>query len=203
MKKNDNIEHAVIKIITKKKYYTKSFNHITNNFENKLNGFNPVNNCFDIKKYFGRGIGDKTTKELLIKDDVIKREWLNKYKTKYGNIKSDIKGLYIFVHKNVPFYVGISKCLIRRISQHVKGKTHNTSTLAFNIGLLKYKIDNNKSFNGKRDDFNFVSEVEPVKEFLLKQSIAILPINNDEELALFEIYCAMELGTALNTFETH
>ena len=50
---------------------------------------------------------------------------------------------------------------------------------------------------------NLESDVEPAKIFLLRQKIAFLPINNDEELCLFEIYCSMKLGTWFNDFETH
>ena len=37
----------------------------------------------------------------------------------------------------------------------------------------------------------------------MNQKIAFLPIEDDEELYLFEIYLSMKLNTALNNFKTH
>jgi len=41
------------------------------------------------------------------------------------------------------------------------------------------------------------------KEILKKMEISTIKIEDDDELALFEIYCSMKLETVLNTFETH
>ena len=197
------IPPEIIKIIFQGRKDGKSFKNIVEDFEKKLLDFNPIENNFKIDEYFGKGIGKSTSMKLLMEDKIVKKEWLREYKTKKGNTKIDFKGLYVFIHNNKPFYVGISKGVIGRINQHIKGNNHNTSTLAYKIGLLKYEFENEKKFKGKRKDLNFVNNVEPIKAFLKKQNIAFLPIENDEELVLFEIYCSIKLNTWLNTFETH
>jgi len=109
----------------------------------------------------------------------------------------------IFLHNNKPFYFGISQGVINRILQHIKGKTHNQATLAFNMGLIYYKLINKNDFRGKREDFDFNKYVDPMKDYLLKQKIAFININNDDGLSLFEIYCSIKYKTILNSFETH
>ncbi len=197
------INNEIIKTIFQKRKGSKSFEEIIAGFEKKFHDFNPVNNCFDIEQYFGKGKGKSTSIKLLTKDDRINKDWLREYETKNGNPKIDFKGLYVFIHNNKPFYVGISKGVVGRIHQHVKGKNHNTSTLAFKIGRIRYKFIKGTEFTGERKKLNYESEVEPVKEFLMKQKIAFIHIDNDDELSLFEIYCSMKLGTWLNSFETH
>ena len=201
--KEQQIENKIISAICQKRQNPKTFKEIIDGFNQKLIDFNPIENCFEIEKYFGEGKGLSTSQELLEKDYKISTDWLRNYKTKKGNVKTDFKGLYVFVHEKTPFYVGISKGVIGRLNQHVKGRNHNTSTLAFNIGRIRYKLINGVEFTGERKDLNYDSEVEPVKQFLLKQKVAFLNIDNDDELALFEIYCSMQLRTWLNSFETH
>ena len=87
--------------------------------------------------------------------------------------------------------------------QHVKGKSHYTSTLAFMIGKKHYELREGKEFNDGRKKLVFETDVEPIKDFLLKQKVAFINIENDDELALFEIYCSLQFGTYLNTFKTH
>ena len=137
------------------------------------------------------------------KDEVIPKGWVKEYKTKGGRSKFDFKGLYVFLHEEKPFYVGISKGVIGRMIQHVKGKSHYTSTLAFMIGKKHYELREGKEFNDGRKKLVFETDVEPIKDFLLKQKVAFINIENDDELALFEIYCSLQFGTYLNTFKTH
>ncbi|MDR6763805.1 putative GIY-YIG superfamily endonuclease [Flavobacterium sp. 2755] len=197
------LEKNLSNIITKKQAYKTSFLEITSQFERKFEEFNPVQNCFEIEKYFGGKCGISKVTNKLIQDGIIKKNWLRQYKTKGGKIKTDFKGLYIYIHQNTPIYVGISKGVIGRTLQHLKGHSHNTSTLAFNIGLIRYEIEKGEKYIGKRKQFDFKLDVTPAKEFLLKQRIAFIPIENDEEMYLFEIYCAMKLQCYLNKFETH
>lgn len=199
----DELEAVILKQICQYRTYNKSFEEIISNLENKFNEFNPVENSFSIETYFGEGKRVKTATKLLLEQNKIRNDWLRTYTTKKGKEKNDFKGLYIFYHNSRPFYVGISKGVIGRICQHVKGNTHNNSTLAYKIGLIKYEYEKGEPYEGEREDFDFVSHVEPIKQFLLKQKIAFLPISNDEELFLFEVYCSMQLKTRFNDFETH
>jgi predicted GIY-YIG superfamily endonuclease len=187
-------EQKIIEQVTKPREISKSFWDIVNEFESKFSEFNPIDNCFEIKDYFGKDLGKTSAKNKLIKDNKIKEKWLD---------GKDFMGIYVFIHERSPFYVGISKGIIGRITQHIKGRTHNTSTLAYKIGLIRYKLLNGKEYNGNRKDLNFETEVEPIKGFLLKQKIALYHIENPEELYLFETFCSMKLKTCLNVFETH
>jgi hypothetical protein len=196
------LEATLLETITKKQVYESSFSDLVKKFDEKLLDFDPVKNAFEVAKYFMKGGHVSVTKSLL-SDNKISQGWLREYTTKNGNRKIDFKGLYVFVHKTTPIYVGISKGVIGRIIQHVKGHSHNTSTLAYNIGLIRYEIQKEEKYIGGRKEFDFETDVTPAKEFLLQQKIAFLPISNNEEMYLFEIFCAMQLQCWLNKFETH
>lgn len=196
------LQSTLVKTITQKQVYPKSFNELVKKFDRKLSDFNPEKSAIHIRKYF-EGCGVVTSRNRLLNDHVILENWLRNYKTKKGKIKYDFKGLYIFFYKKIPIYVGISKGVIGRITQHIKGNSHHTSTLAYNIGLIIYEIEKGEKYIGTRSDFDFVANVAPAKAFLLDQKIAFIPIETNEELYTFEVYCAMKLQCWLNRFETH
>lgn len=196
-----DITQRVLERISQKREYKKQFTDLINEFESKFEAFNPVKNCFEISACFTSGKGD--AKKKLLENGLISKHWLRDYETRNGKLKNDFQGLYVFVSGDVPFYVGISRGVIGRIDQHLKGRSHNTSTLAYNIGIIRHELISGKKYTGTRDGFDFVSGVEPAKEFLRKQKIALIHIENTEELYLFEIFCAMKLRCWLNSFETH
>jgi predicted GIY-YIG superfamily endonuclease len=189
-----SLERKIIEIIGEKRDTKYSFEDMIRGFEDKFNQLNPVQNCINIKSFFGKGKGKVTSRIALLEVGKIDAQWLK---------EDDFKGLYVFVHNDTPFYVGISRGVIKRIHQHVKGKNHFTSTLAFKIAQLIYTSEHRQEFEGLRKDFDFKGKVEPVKQFLMKQKVAFIHIEDDNELALFEIYCSMKLETSLNTFKTH
>ena len=148
---NLGFENEIIKIITQKYNFEKTFEDIVNKFENKFSSLDLLKLSFDIEKYFNTGCGLALARIKLLKDMKIKEEWLREYRTKDGKPKYDFKGLYIFLNKNIPFYVGISKGVISRIMQHIKGHSHNNSTLAYNISLINYELKNSEKYKGSRD----------------------------------------------------
>lgn len=196
-----DIDEKVIKHINQKRVYKKEFVGLINEFESKFEAFNPVKNCFEISSYFASGKTD--AKRKLLQDGFLSKLWLRDYKTRNGKVKNDFQGLYVFVSGEVPIYVGISKGVIGRIDQHLKGRSHNTSTLAYNIGIVRHELISGKKYSSTRHGFDFVTGVEPAKEFLRKQKLAWIHIDNAEELYLFEIFCAMKLHCWLNRFGTH
>lgn len=193
----------MIQIITKDRINEMSFDEIINGFPSKYEKLINTNPIINVNQYFGPSKGMQYSKEKLLRDKLIKRRWIRKYETKEGKIKDDFKGVYVFFHKERPFYVGISKGVIGRIQQHVKGRNHFTSTLAYKIGCIFFGRKNGFEYNGKRRELKFEEYVEPAKEFVRGQSISFMHIENNDELALFEIYCSMRLKTYLNSFETH
>lgn len=181
--------------------YKRTFSDLIAEFEAKFLAFNPIENCFEIEQYFAKGKAD--AKKKLIADGVLNKEWLRNYETRNGKVKNDFQGLYVFLNHETPFYVGISKGVIGRIDQHLKGRSHHTSTLAYNIGIIRHELMTGTKYSGTRRAFDFTTCVEPAKEFLRKRKLAWLPIENAEELYLFEIFCSMKFQCWLNRFETH
>ena len=175
------------------------FEELVDHFEKKLGILKPEMNSFFVRSFFGTGIGAKGSLKRLLQEKKIKEKWIINHPTKKG-----FKGVYIFVREDKPFYVGISRGVIGRIQQHVKGKSHFTASLAYKIARELYDKNAIKGpipKNVTRDNFDFMNEVPPIQEYLMNQRIAMLAIDNDDELALFEIFCSMKLGTRLNTFK--
>jgi len=188
-------ENEIIKEIFRAKTIEKTFDNMIQGFDEKLKKINFIEKSIEVEKYFGNNMGKISTKKKLLENKIITDYWLDD--------NNDFKGLYMFLHNNKPFYFGISKGVISRINQHIKGTNHFHATLAFNMGLIYYKLLNKNDFIGKREDFDFKKYVDPMKLFLLKQKIAFVNIKNDDELYLFEIYCSIKYKTILNRFETH
>jgi len=203
MTKEIDFEKHLKKAIQEERKFQSSFFDLISKFEEKISSFDFENNSILIDDYFYSGNGQKNILKSLISENKIPKENCREYSTKDDNLKYDFKGIYFFLLDNKPFYIGISKGVIGRICQHLKGKNHNTSSLAYKLGLLRYEYLNDKKHLGTRKELNFITEVEPVKQFLQKQKIAWISVDNDDELYLFEIYCSMKFKTILNSFETH
>jgi len=114
----------------------------------------------------------------------------------------DFTGCYVLIEKEVPIYVGISRGVVQRLIQHVKGRTHYDATFAYRIA------SENKAHGLQREaamkNPAFKSEFNRAKEYLKSLNVAFIEIQNDLELYLFEVYCAMGLKTVKwNTFRTH
>jgi len=187
----------IINEILKHRLQEKNFFEIINNFENIIEKSKILNSPIKINEYFGKGIGKSTVITKLLNDKIIEKDWIDIF-------TGDIKGLYIFfTNDNYPLYVGITKNIINRIIQHIKGTTHNQATLAYNMGLINYRIDNNMEYTGTRENFDFIRYVKPMQEYLINQKIGFLNVKNDDELYILEIYCSMKYKTILNKFETH
>lgn len=89
--------------------------------------------------------------------------------------------------------------------QHVNGTQPSTSTFAYKIAKIIFEEDEGKAYKGTKKDFFKIrlGLIKKVKEILKKMEVSTIKIDDDDELALFEIYCSMKLETVLNTFETH
>jgi predicted GIY-YIG superfamily endonuclease len=197
---NKEIEAKILEQITQKRKNPSSFEDIINGFELKFSEFNLAKCSFDISKYFNKRSGTSTAKKKLVADGIIKSDWLT---VKDDENQTDFKGLYVFLSEDKPFYVGISKNVIQRINQHIKGHNHNSASLAYSIGLINYEFREKKKHQGSREKLDFKTYVKPVQEMLIKQKIALFHIDNDDELYLFEVFCSMRLQTNLNKFKTH
>ena len=118
------------------------------------------------------------------------------------NKSSDFPGCYVLLEENKPIYVGISRSIVQRLSQHVKGTTHFDASLAYRIASQITLHGNQR--NVAMTDPDFKNEFENAKNYLKSLKVAFIQIQNDLEIYLFEAYCAMKLDTARwNTFKTH
>ena len=118
----------------------------------------------------------------------------------------DFRGCYVLIDGGQPVYVGISKHVLARLSEHVRGTDHFTATLVYRIAAARHPHDTTAA--RAMQDERFRLRFEETRQYLLSLSAAFIEIENPLELYLFEPYCSLELDTGFeaggwNTFETH
>jgi len=121
-------------------------------------------------------------------------------------LSEDPTGCYVFLDRGLPVYVGISKHVLQRILEHVRGTDHFTATLAYQMAAVRYP-HRTTAARAIRDP-EFRARFDEAREHLRDMSIAFVEIANPLELYVFEAYCALELGTGLdnagwNSFVPH
>tara|TARA_R110001592_G_scaffold243783_1_gene504848 strand:+ start:90630 stop:91238 length:609 start_codon:yes stop_codon:yes gene_type:complete len=197
-------KEEILKAITQERELDYQFDGLVKGFDEKLKYLTNEEYNFDLKDYFGKGSGVATARTKLVEDKKIRVEWLMN-KTEGDESALDFKGLYVFkTQENNPFYVGISRGVINRVNQHIKGNSHRTASLAYKIGLKYHEVVKpGRVHLGERGALDFETYVKPVQELLLNQKVAWVKVENDEELYLFEVYCSLKFKTNLNSFKTH
>lgn len=122
--------------------------------------------------------------------------------TKRLNLVSDFQGCYVLIEKTKPIYVGISRSVLQRLQQHVKGTTHFDASLAYRIAYKNMPHNHTRSMAMKNDVFK--DHFDKAKSYIRNLNVAFVEIDNPIELYVFEPFCSMELNTSeWNTFETH
>ncbi len=121
-------------------------------------------------------------------------------------LKSDPCACYVLIDKGHPIYVGISKSVVTRLIEHVRGRDHFSATLAYRMAATKYP--HGKTSAAAMKDAAFQKQFAEQREYLRALDVAFIEIQNPLVLYLFEAYCAMELDTGIdlggwNTFRTH
>lgn len=118
------------------------------------------------------------------------------------SLTQDFEGCYVLMDEKTPIYVGISRGVIARLIQHVKGNTHFDASLAYRMAAEK--IPHDKTRSQAMANAEFQTAFESAQQYLRGLSVAFLRVPNPLELYFFEAYCAMELDTKRwNTFRTH
>jgi len=117
-------------------------------------------------------------------------------------LESDLSGCYVFMRGARPIYVGISRGVLARIRQHLRGRSHFDASLAYSIARDRQRT------RGKRGDAmkhpRFRRAFRAAQRYLRRLNVAAVVIDNPLELYLFEAYAAMKLQTSKwNTFRTH
>jgi hypothetical protein len=115
---------------------------------------------------------------------------------------TDFRGCYVFVEEDRPVYVGISRSVIGRLRQHVRGSTHYDATLAYRIASSRVAHGTTRSLAMMEPEFR--AQFLYAQDWLKGLNVAFVEVGNAVELYLFEAYCALELDTSeWNSFETH
>ena len=118
------------------------------------------------------------------------------------NLNSDFEGCYVLIDGTSPIYVGISRTVLQRLRQHVRGTTHFDATLAYRIAATE-NPHNTTSLKAMANK-DFQAGFAKAQHYIRDLNVAFIEISNALELYLFEAFCAMELDTsAWNTFKTH
>jgi len=116
--------------------------------------------------------------------------------------KKDFPGCYVLLKQHKPWYVGISKAVVARLTQHVKGTTHFNASLAYRMACdcNPHELRRSSAMQNARFHVAF----EKAKQELRSMKVAAIEIHNPLELYLFEVFCALKLRTGkYNTFVTH
>lgn len=117
-------------------------------------------------------------------------------------LDSDFPGCYVLIEDKKPIYVGISKNVLRRLRQHVRGTTHFDASLAYRIAADNMPHTHTRSKAMEQKEFK--TEFDTAKEYLRSLNVVFVKIQNPLALYVFEPYCAMHFDTCKwNTFETH
>ena len=122
--------------------------------------------------------------------------------TKQLGLSSDFSGCYVLIEQGRPFYVGISRSVIKRLRQHVTDKTHYGASLAYK--MASKTVGHQLTRDEAMKDPKVADAFECAQQRLIAADVAFIRIDNPLELYLFDAYCAMQLDTDdWNTFRTH
>jgi len=118
------------------------------------------------------------------------------------DLEADFPGCYVLMNEQTPIYAGISKKVLQRLRQHVRGTTHFNASLAYRIAAHNMPHEHTRSQAMEQDEFKV--QFDAAKKYLGSLNVAFVKIINPLALYVFEPYCAMHFNTdEWNTFETH
>jgi hypothetical protein len=117
-------------------------------------------------------------------------------------LQQDFSGCYVLLEGEVPKSVGISRKVISRLRQHLRGKTHFDASLAYAVAQRRYPTAGGRSV--AMTDAAFQRAFRDAQVYLRALGVAHVDIENPLELYVFEAYAAMALRTfEWHTFRTH
>jgi hypothetical protein len=118
------------------------------------------------------------------------------------DVPSDFSGCYVLLEGERPVYVGISRKVLSRLRQHVRGRTHFDASLAYRIAQKRQPTSGKRT--AAMNDPAFKRVFDGAKEYLAGLEVSFVEIKNPLELYVFEAYAAMSLRThEWNSFRTH
>lgn len=120
----------------------------------------------------------------------------------------NVPGIYLFTEGDKPIYVGQTRILRDRLSNHTNPLAkNNQATFAFLVAKVeaeKAKVDIKKFRKELEEDEAFAGHFQAAKLRVSDMDVRFLLLDGPIERSVFEIYAAMALDTLVfNSFETH
>ena len=117
-------------------------------------------------------------------------------------------GVYLFSELGQPIYVGQTRTLRRRRSQHTRvSSRHNEATLAFifaKAAAERPDINRHRTRKDLGDDASFALLFSEARERVAAMEFRYVEVRDPELRTVFEVYATLALGTSrYNSFETH
>lgn len=169
---------------------------------------------YDIFKENGtdlEGVGPATMIKKLGKNNI---KIYNYDKSDFEIIEEDFAGFYMFYKDNKPEYCGISRNVLKRLSDHTKGEKQS-ATFAHRL-LMSDSLENDKKLSNKTEKEklgDYKQEVLSYQFKLIKFYSPCLDTPNrytmstehKEEVLmyLFEVFASVYFRTKHNSFRTH
>jgi hypothetical protein len=121
---------------------------------------------------------------------------------KHLGLNGDFSGCYVLIEHGKPIYAGISRGVVKRLIQHVRGDDENSASLAYRMAAHKNPHKLRRKVAMAKPAFR--AAFESKRAFLCSLDVAFIEIDCPVELYAFELYCSLELDTGQwNTFRTH
>ncbi len=116
-------------------------------------------------------------------------------------------GVYLFAEDGAARYVGQTRDLRRRITQHCAGYSQqNQATFAFLLARQEAeadpRIDLRRSRKALSADPRFADMFRRTRERVSRMAVRYVEVDDPELRTVFEVYATVMLGTD-NSFETH
>ncbi|HEY9083706.1 MAG: hypothetical protein COA31_005470 [Flavobacteriales bacterium] len=117
------------------------------------------------------------------------------------------RGIYLFIVKGIPIYVGRTNRMRARLLEHSRPSSkHNAASFAFKLAkeqANKMCIDTKLKRSALVKDKKFNKLFSKSKQQVAAMDIKYIEINNPIEQYLFELYVSEMLKTPYNDFENH
>lgn len=115
--------------------------------------------------------------------------------------KEDFPGCYVMYEDDKAMYVGRSKHVVRRLTQHLSSSSPNSATLAFKLAKEERGAKGNPDRLMENPAFKSIFDAKQRR--LRAMRVAFVPIADPVTLYVFEVYAAMKLDAEWNHFHTH
>ena len=124
-----------------------------------------------------------------------------------GSTFPNTPGIYLFAEDGVPRYVGQTRNLRRRITQHGAAYAQqNQATFAFILARQEAEADPTIDLSRSREklaaDPRFATIFRRARERVARMAVRYVEVDDPELRTVFEVYATVVLGTD-NSFETH